>query len=72
MMRDPIFGFLVPGRKQRQANSLGSGVIVDRNNGYIITNHHVVDNADTVTVRLSDDRTYEAEIIGTEMNLPGP
>jgi len=56
-------GFDVPQGGPRQG--LGSGFVLDED-GYIITNHHVVDNADTVTVRLSDDRTYEAEIIGTD------
>ncbi|MEE4244922.1 MAG: Do family serine endopeptidase [Kangiellaceae bacterium] len=66
MMRDPIFGFLVPGRKQRQANSLGSGVIVDSNNGYIITNHHVIAGADEIQVALVDGRELIAEVIGSD------
>ncbi|EEE36734.1 periplasmic serine protease, DO/DeqQ family [Rhodobacteraceae bacterium KLH11] len=47
------------------SQGLGSGFVLDEA-GYIVTNHHVVDNASEVTVRLSDDRTYDAEIIGTD------
>ncbi len=56
-------GFQTPERGPGQG--LGSGFVLDED-GYIITNHHVVDNAETVTVRLSDDRSFEAEIIGTD------
>ena len=43
----------------------GSGFIISAD-GYIVTNHHVVDGADSVTVRLSDRREYDAEVIGTD------
>ncbi|MEC8633514.1 MAG: Do family serine endopeptidase [Pseudomonadota bacterium] len=43
----------------------GSGFIISRD-GYIVTNHHVVDGADTVVVRLSDRREFDAEVIGTD------
>lgn len=56
-------GFQMPQRGPAQG--LGSGFVLDEA-GYIVTNHHVVDNASTVTVRLSDDRSFEAEIIGTD------
>jgi len=46
--------------------ALGSGVIVDRENGYILTNNHVVENMDEITVKLIDKRKYEAEIVGTD------
>jgi len=45
--------------------SLGSGFIIS-NDGYILTNNHVVDGADTVTVRLSDRREFDAKVIGTD------
>ncbi|SDW49813.1 serine protease Do [Ruegeria halocynthiae] len=56
-------GFEMPQRGPSQG--LGSGFVLDEA-GYIVTNHHVVDNASEVTVRLSDDRTFEAEIVGTD------
>ncbi len=48
--------------RQRIERSLGSGVIV-RPDGVIVTNHHVVGNADEITVALSDKREYEAKVI---------
>ncbi len=56
-------GFNAPQRGPAQG--LGSGFVLNKD-GYIVTNHHVVDNASSVTVRLSDDRTFEAEVIGTD------
>ena len=56
-------GFNAP--QQGPAQGLGSGFVLDEA-GYIVTNHHVVENASTVTVRLNDDRTFEAEVIGTD------
>ncbi|QJC28158.1 Do family serine endopeptidase [Enterobacteriaceae endosymbiont of Plateumaris braccata] len=47
-------------------SSLASGVIIDAKNGYIITNNHVVENAKKIEVELSDGRSYEATIIGTD------
>jgi len=44
----------------------GSGVIIDAENGYVLTNHHVIANADRVLVNLKDKRQFEAEIIGSD------
>ena len=52
--------------RERQFQSAGSGVIVDAKNGYIITNHHVVENASEITITLLDDRTFTAKVIGTD------
>jgi serine protease Do len=52
-----------PGRPQRAGQ--GSGVIVSRD-GHILTNNHVVQNADKLEVVLSDDRKFEAKVIGTD------
>lgn len=57
------------GRRQfqpQQRQAAGSGVIVDARNGYIITNHHVVDGADEITITLYDDREMEASIVGSD------
>ena len=51
-------------REQRQ-QSLGSGVIVSRD-GYILTNYHVVAGADEIEIKTSDNRSFQAEIIGTD------
>ncbi|CEA01075.1 protease Do [Pseudomonas saudimassiliensis] len=50
---------------QRQAQSLGSGFIVSKD-GYVLTNNHVVADADEIFVRLSDRREMEAELIGAD------
>src|SRR5690606_21712318 len=50
---DPFFRRMFPELSQeRIARSLGSGVIVDATNGYVLTNHHVIENADEVSVTL--------------------
>lgn len=48
------------------AAGAGSGVIVNAEEGLIITNHHVVDGASTITVQLSDGRTSEAKLLGAD------
>lgn len=60
-MRDIMYG-RVP---LRQAVGTGSGVIITKD-GYIITNNHVIDKSRALEVTLNDNRTYPAEIIGTE------
>ena len=54
------------GEKEYKTNALGSGVIVDSKNGYIITNNHVVEDMDNIKVKLFDKREYKAEIMGTD------
>ena len=69
LMRDPVFRrfFEIPNLpRQRETSSLGSGVIVDARNGYIVTNNHVIDKADEITVTLSDSRQLSAKLIGTD------
>jgi serine protease Do len=64
---DPLQFFFGPnGPTQRgPAQSTGSGVIINAD-GYIVTNNHVVKDADIVEVTLSDNRSYKAEVIGTD------
>ena len=71
LLDDPFFRrfFDVPpdsGPRERQFQSAGSGVIVDSKNGYIITNHHVVENASEITITLLDNRSFTAKVIGTD------
>ncbi len=63
-----MFRFFNPRMPQREykSNALGSGVIVDAGKGYILTNNHVVENMDDITIRLFDKREYEAEIVGRD------
>ncbi|MEZ0472660.1 Do family serine endopeptidase [Luteimonas salinilitoris] len=64
---DPFFRRMFPELSQeRIAQSLGSGVIVDARNGYVLTNHHVIEGADEVAVTLADGRTLEAEFMGSD------
>ena len=49
-----------------EVGGAGSGVIVDAKNGYILTNHHVVGEADEIQVSLIDGRTLDAEIVGSD------
>ncbi|MFC1703977.1 Do family serine endopeptidase [Candidatus Omnitrophota bacterium] len=60
---EDFFGDM-PERERRQAG-LGSGFIIDQR-GYILTNQHVVEDADKITVRLPDGREFEAEMKGTD------
>lgn len=70
LMQDPFFRHFFGDQqpRQRQTASLGSGVIVDADEGYILTNHHVIANADEITVKLKDGREFEAKLIGSDSN----
>ena len=52
--------------RQRRTQSLGSGVIIDSESGYVVTNHHVIENADQIRVRLDDGRSFEAKVVGAD------
>ena len=69
LFNDPFFRrfFDLPKEpRERRTQSSGSGVVVDAAKGYIVTNHHVIDAADSITVTLNDGRQFEAEVIGSD------
>lgn len=69
LLSDPFFRrfFDMPDRlQQRRSQSLGSGVIVDARRGYVLTNHHVVDNAQEIAVTLQDGRRLEGKLVGSD------
>ena len=69
LFNDPFFRrfFNVPDQPlSRKTQSLGSGVIVDASRGLILTNNHVIANADKVTVNLRDGRNFKAELVGSD------
>jgi Do/DeqQ family serine protease len=52
--------------QERPFRGLGSGVIIDSEKGYVVTNNHVVDNADEITVKLTDGRELKAKKLGSD------
>lgn len=64
---DPNLRFFfrdLPRFRQRQSGA--AGVVIDADKGHVVTNHHVVDNADEITVTLQDGREFEAELVGSD------
>jgi len=69
LLQDPFFRYFynLPNMpRQQQRNSLGSGVIIDSDQGLVLTNSHVIDKADKITVTLADGRQLEAELVGSD------
>ncbi|MBQ0058152.1 MAG: Do family serine endopeptidase [Bacteroidales bacterium] len=68
---DPFFDFFFGNRgyqqqpQQKAREGFGSGVIIS-SDGYIVTNNHVIDGADRLTVTLNDERQFEATLVGTD------
>ena len=66
---DPFFKFFfgdqMPQAQEREQQGSGSGVII-RQDGYIVTNNHVVQGATKIEVTLNNNKTYEAKVIGTD------
>jgi serine protease Do len=60
-----FFGDRIPQQPQRRVQGVGSGVIIN-SEGYILTNHHVVDGALEIKVELTDNRTFNAKLVGSD------
>ncbi len=73
LLDDPFFRRFFdlpePSQRYRRTRSAGSGVIVDGSRGYIVTNNHVVDRADEITVTLADGRTLDATLVGSDAQV---
>jgi serine protease Do len=54
------------GSQQQKFMALGSGVIIDAAKGYVVTNNHVVENATSIKVQLSDGRRFDAKVVGKD------
>lgn len=64
---DPILRhFLGDSIREKQTKGTGSGIIIDSRQGYILTNAHVIEGADKITVTLNDNREFIAELIGSD------
>lgn len=57
------------GPNRRRGQSLGSGVIIDPEKGYILTNDHLLVGADSVSVRMADGRVFVADVVGTDKEM---
>lgn len=70
LLRDPFFRhfFELPNqpRLRKRKNSLGSGVIIDKDAGLVLTNNHVIHKADEIVVTLNDGRQLQAKLVGTD------
>lgn len=65
------FRFFFPGmdlgqKQERQFQALGSGVIINAKKGYVVTNFHVIDDANEIKVATSDGREFEAKLVGAD------
>ncbi|MGA0289176.1 MAG: Do family serine endopeptidase [Pseudohongiellaceae bacterium] len=55
-----------PSERRPRATGAGSGVIVDSQSGYVVTNHHVIEQADSIDIQLQDGRVLEASLVGSD------
>ncbi|MBF0204563.1 MAG: trypsin-like peptidase domain-containing protein, partial [Desulfamplus sp.] len=65
MFRQFMAPFMEQQPRNYEQNSLGSGFIVSPE-GYIVTNNHVVEGADSVSVKMYDNKEYDAKIVGRD------
>lgn len=64
--RDPFYEFFYgPGEGNRKQQATGSGVIISED-GYIVTNNHVIDDADNIQITLDNDKSYKANLVGAD------
>ncbi len=70
LLNDPFFKRFFRGfqnsPQQRETKSLGSGVVIDADKGYILTNHHVVAGAEQISITMHDGKQYEASLVGSD------
>ena len=70
LLNDPFFKRFFEGfndiPQRRETKSLGSGVVIDADQGYIVTNHHVVEGADEIAVTMHDGQQLDAKLIGSD------
>jgi serine protease Do len=68
LYRDPLFRefFDVPKQLEKEINATGSGVIVDAQKGYVLTNNHVVEQVASVQIKTKDGRPFSAKVIGRD------
>src|SRR6185437_2608521 len=68
LLNDPFFRrfFNAPRQRERTTKATGSGVIVDAAQGYVLTNNHVIDNAETIEVTTKDNRHFSARLVGRD------
>lgn len=66
LLNDPFFRRFFNLPKEQEKQSRGSGVIIDASKGYVITNHHVIEEADEISVMLLDGRQFNAKLIGDD------
>jgi Do/DeqQ family serine protease len=76
LLNDPFFRrfFNVPEQQmqrpqQRRTQAAGSGVIIDAKKGIVLTNHHVINGADEITVSMEDGRNFTATLVGSDPDV---
>lgn len=69
LYNDPLFRrfYNIPeGAEKRETRAAGSGVIIDAEAGYVVTNNHVIERAEEIVVTLKDNRQLKAKLVGTD------
>ena len=65
MFPKQLWPFFPDGDREMKSTSLGSGIIITED-GYILTNNHVIEKGENIKVQISDNKEYDAEIIGAD------